>query len=644
MRRIFTYLLFLLLPPLALQAQVAIDATNFPDENFRTFVSGADIDKDQDGVLSDNELTVKSINVEKKSIAKLDGIEFFTELTDLRCSQNSLTSLDLSANTKLTLVYCDRNSLTSLNVEGCTALKTLWCQTNKLTSVTVASPALTQFYANNNELTSVDITECPELKELRLYRNPDLQYVDFSGNNKMIKLEFFECAVTSIDVSNMADLDWLSVTQNQLTELDVTHNPLLTNLTCYGNQLTELNLSQNPLIKVLRIEQNNFSEIDVSMLPNLITFYCNDNFLKKLDVTHNLELKALQCQNNFLTTLDLSKNTKLTGSSLIISEQEFPQEVEILGDIRGIIAVPVLPSTDESVVTWDQFKTVKLGASKWKEKSIFEDNKIQIYHDNLEADIELNDKHNTKANRVEYEYVAPCGTSSVTDTQKTMKVTMHLNPFVMYVNPNSYDQSGRFYSGTLMLDYPVEVPEGVVAYTASSVSEVGEDGSQSLTMDEVAEAGDVLPANTPVYLRASESAGFYQFRSLVGDATPVTVPDGNMLQGTLKSYRVKSGQVLTLGREKDSGEIGFWPYLGTTTYVNVKKNRCYVDASLVSDGNSANGFFFNFDGDTNTVEQPAVEINTDNEGPWYNLQGVQLMEKPSQKGIYISNGKKIIIK
>ncbi len=643
MRRIFTYLLFLLLPPLALQAQVAIDATNFPDNNFRTYV--ATFDTDGDGTLSQTEIKkVNSINVENKSIAKLHGIEFFTELTDLRCSQNSLTSLDLSANTKLTLVYCDRNSLTSLNVEGCTSLTTLWCQTNKLTSVTVASPALTQFYANNNELTSVDITECPELKELRLYRNPDLQYVDFSGNSKMIKLEFFECAVTSIDVSNMADLDWLSVSQGQLTEIDVSHNTKLTNLVLDDNQISELNLSNNPLIKVLRVATNNFSQINVSVLPELATLYCNDNLLKKLDVTQNTKLKILQCQNNLLSTLDLSKNTSLTGSSLKIGPQEFPQEIEILGDNRGIIAVSVLPSTEQSEVTWDQFKTVKLGSTTWKAKSIFEDNKIQIYHDNLEADIELNDKHNTKANRVEYEYVAPCGTSSVTATQKTMKVIMHLNPFVMYFSPNSYDQNGGFYSGTLMLDYPVEVPEGVVAYTASSVSEVGEDGSQSLTMDEVAEAGDVLPANTPVYLRASESAGFYQFRSLVGDATPVIVPDGNLLQGTLTSYRVKSGQVLTLGREKDSHEIGFWPYLGTSTYVYVKKNRCYVDASLVGDGNSANGFFFNFDGETNAVEQPAVEINTDNEGPWYNLQGVQLMEKPSQKGIYISNGKKIIIK
>ena len=641
MRRIFTYLLFLLLAPLALQAQVAIDATNFPDNNFRTYV--ATFDTDGDGTLSQTEIkNVTSISVDNMSIAQLDGIEFFTAITSLKCDNNNLTSLDLSSNTKLKTLSCHNNSLTSLNVVGCTALEKMYCQTNQLVSLTVASTALTELYANNNSLTSVDITGCPNLATLRLYRNPDLQYVDFSGNSKMIKLEFFECAVTSIDVSNMADLNWLSVTQNQLTKLDVTHNPLLTNLTCYENQLTELDLSQNPLIKVLSIEQNKFSEIDVSMLPELATFYCNDNLLKKLDVTHNTKLKILKCQNNLLTTLDLSKNTSLTGNQLIIGPQKFPQEIEIFGDNRGIIAVPVLPSTDESVVTWDQFKTVKLGAKTWKTKSIFEDNKIQIYHDNLEEDVELNEHSNYSY--VEYEYVAPCGTSSVSSSYKTMKVTMRLNPFVMYVNPNSFDRNGGFYSGTLMLGYPVEVPEGIVAYTASSVSEVGEDGSQSLIMDEVAVAGDVLPANTPVYLRASESAGFYQFRSLVGDATPVTVPDGNLLQGTLSSYRVTSGQVLTLGREKDSGEIGFWPYLGTSSYLYVKKNRCYVDASLVSDGNSANGFFFNFDGDTNAVEQPAVEINTDNEGPWYNLQGVQLMEKPSQKGIYISNGKKIIIK
>ncbi len=65
MRRIFTYLLFLLLPPLALQAQVAIDATNFPDGNFRGAVAA--FDTDGDNSLSETEITaVTKIDVQQE--------------------------------------------------------------------------------------------------------------------------------------------------------------------------------------------------------------------------------------------------------------------------------------------------------------------------------------------------------------------------------------------------------------------------------------------------------------------------------------------------------------------------------------------------------------------------------------------------
>ena len=38
-------------------------------------------------------------------------------------------------------------------------------------------------------------------------------------------------------------------------------------------------------------------------------------------------------------------------------------------------------------------------------------------------------------------------------------------------------------------------------------------------------------------------------------------------------------------------------------------------------------------------------VHTDNEdGKWYTVSGVQLPSKPTNKGIYIYNGKKIIIK
>ena len=42
-----------------------------------------------------------------------------------------------------------------------------------------------------------------------------------------------------------------------------------------------------------------------------------------------------------------------------------------------------------------------------------------------------------------------------------------------------------------------------------------------------------------------------------------------------------------------------------------------------------------------------VEIVTETEtakGPWYTLQGVRLNKAPQQKGVYILNGKKVLVK
>ena len=114
---------------------VAVNETNFPDENFRNYVS-ENIDLDGNGVLSDSEIeAVDSLFVVNKNIANLKGVEFFTALTDLNCGSNKLTSLDVSNNTKLVYLGCDSNLLTSINISKCTTLFYLSCYDNQLTSI-----------------------------------------------------------------------------------------------------------------------------------------------------------------------------------------------------------------------------------------------------------------------------------------------------------------------------------------------------------------------------------------------------------------------------------------------------------------------------------------------------------------------------
>ena len=96
-------------------ANVEINETTFPDEEFRNWVRSQDYGKD--GVLTEAELTsVKIIFVVNMNIQSLKGIEYFTSLTTLKCYNNQLTELDVSKNTKLENLQCYNNHLSSLDV------------------------------------------------------------------------------------------------------------------------------------------------------------------------------------------------------------------------------------------------------------------------------------------------------------------------------------------------------------------------------------------------------------------------------------------------------------------------------------------------------------------------------------------------
>ena len=120
-----------------------INATNFPDVNFRSIVASESIDADQNGYLSDAELqAVTILNVSRKDIEDLKGIEYFTEMFYLICSLNDLKSLDVSKNTALTGMDCSINRLTSLDLSNNPLMTELFCQYNNLTALDVSNNQL----------------------------------------------------------------------------------------------------------------------------------------------------------------------------------------------------------------------------------------------------------------------------------------------------------------------------------------------------------------------------------------------------------------------------------------------------------------------------------------------------------------------
>ncbi len=103
---------------------IPVDKTTFADTKFRSYISKS-IDRDGSGTLTDAEIVkVTEMDVKGLGIANLSGIEVFTELTRLDCSENKLKKLNVSGNKKLTGLNCDQNPIGLLDLrKNATALR-----------------------------------------------------------------------------------------------------------------------------------------------------------------------------------------------------------------------------------------------------------------------------------------------------------------------------------------------------------------------------------------------------------------------------------------------------------------------------------------------------------------------------------------
>lgn len=173
---------------------------------------------------------------------------------------------------------------------------------------------------------------------------------------------------------------------------------------------------------------------------------------------------------------------------------------------------------------------------------------------------------------------------------------------------------------TLNLPYASTLPEGVTAYKAGEVVD------NDLNITEYKNAGEVLPANTPVLLTAT-SAGEKTFAPAAYVAA-----EGTGFQGTLSAKAVTATNTYILS--KNGGEtVKFFALDENNNTINANK------AYLVVSGGAAQALNFNF-GITTGIQNAAVEgVNAN--APLFDLSGRRVV-KAVKGGIYIQNGKKFV--
>ena len=245
-----------LLPTAAFAAgDVNINETNFPDANFRQYVKD-EFDKDGNEVLSADEIAAAdTIFVTGEPITSIEGIAYFTALTNLMCSNTKLTTLDTSYNTELVFLECNEvSTLTSLNVSQNTKLKDLRCNDNALADLDLTNnTALESLECGGNEFTTLDLSKNTNLKYFGFF-NGKLSSLDLANNTNLEELYFCGNNFSTIDVSKNTNLKFLHLFSNQLITLDTSKNSNLQRLWVYTNPLTSMYLGDSGSIREVKFD------------------------------------------------------------------------------------------------------------------------------------------------------------------------------------------------------------------------------------------------------------------------------------------------------------------------------------------------------------------------------------------------------
>lgn len=119
--------------------------------------------------------------------------------------------------------------------------------------------------------------------------------------------------ISSIEgIQSFTNIEFLDCEFNLLSSVDVTQNANLLQLILDDNNLESVDVSQNQNLLALSINTNSLSYLDVAQNTNLVFLVCQANLIEEIDLSQNTNLEWFACaQNPFLTSLNLKSGNNV---------------------------------------------------------------------------------------------------------------------------------------------------------------------------------------------------------------------------------------------------------------------------------------------------------------------------------------------
>ncbi len=321
---------------------------NIPDVNFKAKLLAADtsngfasdindmyiqIDSNNNNEIEVSEaLVVFALSVDNSSINDLTGIESFTNLRVLGCSQNNLTELPISNLSQLYNLYCYSNPLSSLtSIENLTSLTRLEFGGSENTFTTVNLQNLSNLSWLNFSstlLTSIDLCGTA-VTWLWCPGNSNLQFISIknnilSPNNRLTYNSSFPPPLPYLYFENLPSLATICYDEGELAAVQQSSyfpsDPLLitdcnSNCTLLNIQNEKENVSitlmPNPVEAIISIATNFTTKIESIAIYNPLGQLVKTLTASELSSSSSIDVSALNTGTYFIEiTSNNGKTTK----------------------------------------------------------------------------------------------------------------------------------------------------------------------------------------------------------------------------------------------------------------------------------------------------------------------------------------------
>lgn len=190
--------------------------------------------------------------------------------------------------------------------------------------------------------------------------------------------------------------------------------------------------------------------------------------------------------------------------------------------------------------------------------------------------------------------------------------------------------------GTYYTEDAFVMPEGVTGYT------ITDKNGESLSLNAAYPANEVVPAKTALLLKATEKPATNQEFTYTIVNSDEVAPAGNLLHGSVEATKTQV-EGATAYYKLAQGEEGlgfYWANENGSAFTN-GANKAYL-AVMTKALSQMRGF--SFESMTTGINNVVANTNNSKNAVIYDLNGRRVNSLNAAKGVYIVNGKKVIVK